>query len=95
MRRETRFKEGAWIDGFEYHNEAQLKDEIERYESLLYEYKTEFAIRLGMNNPDGNAEELFFEFEELWEALQDTMFRLSDLYVIEGNKDYINNGESE
>lgn len=93
MSRETHFKEGAWIGGFEYHNEAQLKGEIERYESLLYKYKTEFAIRLGMNNPDGNAEEMFFEFEELWDAMQDTMFRLSDLYVIETNKEHIDNGE--
>ena len=93
MSRETRFKEGAFIAGFEYHDDNQLQREINRYEELLSKYKTEFAIRLGMNNPDGDAEELRLDFEELWEAVQDVSFRLSDLYVIESNKNYIDNGE--
>lgn len=95
MSRETYFKKGAWISGFQYYNEAQLEQEIEHQEDLLGKYKSEFAIRLGMNNPDGDAEDLFFDFEELWNAMQDVTFMLARLYVIDQNKEYIDNGEDE
>lgn len=93
MSRETYFKEGAWIGGFQYYNEAQLESEIERQEEILGKFKSEMAIRLGMNNPDGDAEDLSFEFEELWDAMVDTAFQLARLYIIDLNKEYIDNGE--
>ena len=96
MSRETTFKEGAWISGFEFRDENQLHREIEDQESLLGKYKTQFAILYGMANRDGKPDEsdgMLHEFEELWEGLQDVMFHLARLYVVDMNKEYIDNGE--
>lgn len=97
MSRETTFKEGAWISGFEFRDENHLHREIGDQEKLLGKYKTQFAILYGMACRAGNPEEsdgLLIEFNELWEGLQDTMFSLAKLYVVNLNIDYIDNGEN-
>lgn len=45
--------------------------------------------------PDGAdpLEHVKLTFDELWDELQDELFRLSDMYLIEMNKEHIDNGE--
>ena len=98
MSRETHFKEGAWIGGYEYSDERTLKEDIAKKENDVLWYK-EKLLALAMATPkditpdgDDPLEHVNLTFDELWDELQDELFRLSDLYLIEVNKEYIDNG---
>ena len=100
MSRETVFKEGAWIGGYEYSNERTLKEDIAKKENDVLWYK-EKLLALAMATPkditpDGSdpLEQVRETFSDVWDELQDELFRLSDLYLIEANKEYIDNGSA-
>lgn len=99
MSRETIFKEGAWVGGYEYSSDAQLKEDIARKENDVMWYK-EKLLAMAMATPkditpggDDPLEHVKLAFDELWDEVHDELFRLSDLYIIESNKEYIDNGE--
>lgn len=98
MSRETHFKEGAWIGGYEYSDERTLKEDIAKKENDVLWYK-EKLLALAMATPkditpdgDDPLEHVKLTFDELWDELQDELFHLSDMYLIEVNKEYIDNG---
>lgn len=98
MSRETVFKEGAWVGGYEFTDERTLKEDIAKKENDVLWYK-EKLLALAMATPrditpDGAdpLDHVKLTFDELWDELQDELFRLSDLYLIEVNKEYIDNG---
>lgn len=100
MSRETHFKEGAWIGGYEYSTGARLKEDIAKREADVAYYK-ERLLALVMATPrditpdgDDPMEHVKLTFDELWDELQDELFRLSDMYLIEVNKEHIDNGEN-
>ena len=95
MSRETIFKGGAWVGGYEFSNERTLKEDIARKENDVLWYK-EKLLALAMATPkditpDGAdpLEHVKLTFDELWDELQDELFRLSDMYLIEINKENI------
>lgn len=90
MSRETIFKDGAWVSGYEYTDERTLQNDIAQTERDLNFLKTRLAVMTGMANPEDVAEELHESFEELWEDIQDEMLSLMSMYVIDNNKEYIN-----
>ena len=100
MSRETVFKEGAWIGSYEYSNERTLKEDIAKKENDVLWYK-EKLLALAMATPkditpDGSdpLEHVKLTFDELWDELQDELFRLSDMYLIEINKENIDDGSA-
>lgn len=103
MSSETVFKAGAWVGGHEYTDEERLKNEIGRAEENIGFYR-EKLLALAVSTPqdimadiiedNGNPlDEIMLLFDELWEGMQDEVFRLANLCVIENNIDYIDNGE--
>lgn len=89
MSRETIFKDGAWVGGYEYSDERTLQADISKQEADLNFYKVRLAVMTGMANTEDVAEEVHQDLEELWEEIQEAMFRLAYMYMIENNKDYI------
>lgn len=101
MSRETIFKEGAWVGGYEYSNHATLVGDIAKKEDYIRWFK-EKLLALAMATPkditpDGAdpMEHVKLTFDELWNELQDETFQLHALYLVEHNEKYICNGESE
>lgn len=99
MSRETIFKEGAWIGGYEFSNSTRLKADIAKKEADVAYYK-ERLLAMCMATPkditpkdDNPIEHIHFSFIDLWEALQDEMFALGDLYTIQNNEDCIDIAE--
>ena len=95
MSRETHFKEGAWIGGYEYSDERTLKEDIAKKENDVLWYK-EKLLALAVATPkditpdgDGPLEHVTLIFDELWDELQDELFRLSDLYTVQLNEDSV------
>ena len=89
MSRETIFKEGAWVGGYEYSDERTLQADISKKEADLNFYKVRLAVMAGMANPEDVAGDVHQDLEELWDEIQDAMFSLAYMYMIENNKDYI------
>jgi len=99
MSKETIFRDGASVGGYEYSSATQLKEDIAKKENDVLWYK-EKLLALAMATPkditpDGAdpLEHVKLTFDELWDELQDELFRLSDMYLIEMNKEHIGNGE--
>lgn len=101
MSRETIFKEGAAVCGYEYSNKARLESDIREMESDVNYYKQRLLAMCCATpkdiTPKGDEPLRFVtqEFDEMWDELQDIMFRLSDLYTIQLNEDCIYNGKDE
>ena len=100
MSRETRFKDGAWVGGYEYTNATQLTEDIARTESFISWYK-ERLLALAMATPKDITpegadplEHVKLTFDELWDEIQDKTFQLHALYVIQLNEEFINKGEN-
>lgn len=99
MSRETIFKEGAWVGGYEYSNATQLTEDIAKKEADINYYK-ERLLALAMATPKDIAPqgEDPFEFvkqmfDELWDEIQDDTIALGNMYTVQLNEDYIDNGE--
>lgn len=98
MSRETIFRHGAWVGGYEFSNHATLMEDIAKKEADISYYK-ERLLALVMATPKDIAPqgEDPFEyvkqmFDELWDEIQDDTFQLHALFLIEHNEDYIDNG---
>ena len=97
MSRETIFKAGAWVGGYEYFNATQLTEDIAKKEADISYYK-ERLLALAMATPKDIAPqgEDPFEyvkqmFDELWEEIQDHTLQLGTMYTVQLNEDYIDN----
>lgn len=101
MSRETTFKEGAAVCGYEYSGKAQLESDIKSMEADVNYYKQRLLAMSCATPKDitpENREPLQYveeEFEEVWDELQDRLFRLGDLYTIQLNEDCIDDGKGE
>ena len=100
MSRETIFRDGASVGGYEFSSATQLTEDIAKKEADISYYK-ERLLALAMATPkditpDGSdpLEQVRETFSDVWDELQDELFRLSDLYLIEANKEYIDNGSA-
>lgn len=98
MSRETTFRHGAWVGGYEFSNHATLMEDIAKKEADISYYK-ERLLALVMATPKDIAPqgEDPFEyvkqmFDELWDEIQDETFLLHALFLIEHNEEYIDNG---
>lgn len=101
MSRETHFKEGAWIGGYEYSTGARLKEDIAKHEADVAYYK-ERLLALVMATPkditpdgDDPMEHVKQTFDEIWGELRDLLFRLSDLYTVQLNEDCVEKWTNE
>lgn len=97
MSRETIFKEGAWVGGYEYSSATQLAEDIAKKEADINYYK-ERLLALAMATPKDIAlqGEDPFEyvkqiFDELWDEIQGETLRLGTMYTVQLNEDYIDN----
>lgn len=101
MSRETIFKQGAAICGYEYSNKSQLESDIKSMEADVNYYRQRLlamccATPKDITPKDGDPlQYVEQEFEEVWDVLQEWMFRLSDLYTIQLNEDCIDDGKGE
>ena len=100
MSRETIFKDGAWVGGYEYSSATQLKEDIAKKEADISYYK-ERLLALAMATPKDiapNGEDPFEYvkqmFDELWNEIQDETFALGNMYTVQLNEEYVNNGEN-
>lgn len=101
MSRETHFKEGAWVGGYEYSSATQLKEDIAKKEADINYYK-ERLLALAMATPKDIAPqgEDPFEyvkqmFDELWDEIQDETIALGDLYTVQLNEDCVEKWTNE
>lgn len=101
MSRETHFKEGAWIGGYEYSSATQLKEDIAKKEADINYYK-ERLLALVMATPKDIAPlgEDPFEyvkqmFDELWDEIQDETIALGNLYTVQLNEDCVEKWTNE
>ena len=95
MNRETTFKEGAAVCGYEYSTSAQLKEDIAKKEADVAYYK-ERILAMCMATPKDitpngadPVENVHLTFNEIWDELQDELFALSNLCVIQFNEDCV------
>ena len=99
MSRETYFKEGAWLGGYEYSNDNQLERDIEEKKEMISYFK-ERLLAMAIATPkdvvqgdDNPLESLHLEFREIWRELEDELVSLGFLYFVKNNIEYIDNGE--
>lgn len=99
MSRETIFKDGAWVGGYEYSSATQLKEDIAKCEEEITRYREQF-LALAVSTPrqimhnivknGGNPyEEIRLLFWELWDDMQEATIRLANLYTIQLNEDKV------
>jgi hypothetical protein len=100
MSRETTFKDGAFVGGYEYFNSTQLTEDIAKKEADIDYYK-ERLLALAMATPKDiapNGEDPFEYvkqmFDELWDEIQDQTLALGNMYTVQLNEDYIDKGET-
>lgn len=100
MSRETIFKDGAWVGGYEYSSATQLKEDIAKKEADISYYK-ERLLALAMATPKDiapNGEDPFEYvkqmFDELWDEIQDQTIALGNMYMVQLNERYVRGEES-
>lgn len=101
MSRETSFKEGAWIGGYEYTNSTQLQVDIEECESMIQWFRDSILILVASNpkdiTPEGEnpAEHIKLEFGRLWQDLEQEYWELYRRRFIQFNEEYIDMGNAQ
>lgn len=99
MSRETIFKEGAWVGGYEFRDKHTLELDMKHLaESIEYFKRRLYAMVHATPRdiaPQGEEPLQYIqnEFEDIWEALEDDIFALGRLHIIENNEEYIDKGE--
>lgn len=99
MSRETVFKDGAWVGGYQYSDKRTLEVDIKRLTETVEFWKRRLYAMAHASprdiTPQGEEPLQYIqnEFDDIWEALEDDLFALSRLYIIENNEEYIDKGE--
>lgn len=99
MSRETIFKDGAWVGGYEFRDKQSLDRDIKYVEDSVEYYKRRLYAMVYASprdiTPQGQEplQYLQNEFEDIWEELEDNIFTLARLHIIENNEEYIDKGE--
>lgn len=99
MSRETSFKEGAWISGYQYSNPSTLQSDIEEAESMIKWFRDSLLVLAASNpkdiTPEGEdpAEHIKLEFRQLWEELEEAFWDLHKRQFIQFNEEYIDKEE--
>ena len=95
MSRETVFRKGAWVGGYEFSNATQLKEDIAKKEADIHWYK-EKLLALAAATPkditpegDDPLEHIKLTFDALFDDLQDEVLQLGVMYVVQLNEDYV------
>jgi len=95
MSRETTFKDGAWVGGYEYSSATQLTEDIAKCEAEISDLKAQIYglvcatpkdITPALEDPKTY---ISVAFDELMDDLQEAVIRLADMYIIELNKEHI------
>ena len=99
MSRTTIFKEGAWISGYEYSDKDTLQRDIDKKEADVNCCKEEL-LALAMATPKDITskgadpfEYVKMKFDEIFDELQEHLFQLHALYLIQHNEEYVSNAE--
>ena len=99
MSRETSFKAGAWIGGYQYSDSGTLKSDIEEAESMIQWFRDSLLVLAASNpkdiTPEGEdpAEHIKLEFRQLWEDLDEAFWDLHRVQFIQLNEEYVDKDE--
>lgn len=100
MSRETIFRDGASVGGYEFSSATQLTEDIAKKEADISYYK-ERLLALAMATPkditpDGSdpLEHVKQMFDELWDEIQDQTIALGNMYTVQLNERYVRGEES-
>jgi len=99
MSKETIFKDGAWVGGYEYSTPERLEDDIRKKEACVNCYKQKLLAMACATPSDVTPagqdplEHVSLLFNDLWDDLQEEIFSLSTMYTVQLNEDNINMGD--
>lgn len=104
MSKETIFKDGAWVGGYEYTSATRLTEDIARCEANISQYR-EQLLALAVSTPHDIMENIIEEggnpfdeirllFDELWDGMQDETLKLGTLYTVQMNEDFVDMGDA-
>lgn len=100
MSKETIFRDGASVGGYEFSSATQLTEDIAKKEADISYYK-ERLLALVMATPkdiapNGEAPYEYVKqmFDELWDEIQDQTIALGNMYMVQLNERYVRGEES-
>lgn len=97
MSRETTFKAGAWVGGYEYKDHEALMEDIKQAENDLAQCTAQLMALVCVTpsdvTPVGEDPLVYMQssFDDWWADAQVAIYRLGTLYTVENNEEYVDN----